>query len=112
MSLNELAQECHETSKSKGFWDNPSEFGTNMALVTSEVSEAFEEYRSGREPHEVYYEVSPHDMKPCGIPTEFADIIIRTLDLCAYYGIDIDTVMKIKMGYNKTRPHRHGGKLV
>jgi len=50
--------------------------------------------------------------KPVGFPTELADVIIRTLDLASGLGIDIEEAIRIKMDYNATRPHRHGGKLV
>jgi NTP pyrophosphatase (non-canonical NTP hydrolase) len=49
-------------------------------------------------------------LKPEGIPTELADIIIRTLHVAAYYGIDIAGAIADKMVYNSQRPYRHGGK--
>ena len=48
--------------------------------------------------------------EPCGIPTESADIIIRVLDYCAAYGIDIDRALQEKVEFNKTRAYKHGGK--
>lgn len=47
-------------------------------------------------------------LKPEGVPSEFADIIIRVLDACAAYGIDIDAAIAEKMAYNATRPYKHG----
>lgn len=49
-------------------------------------------------------------IKPEGIPTELADIIIRVLDICAYHGIDIEAAIADKARYNEHRPYRHGGK--
>ena len=49
-------------------------------------------------------------LKPEGIPSELADIIIRVLDICAYHGIDIAHAISDKMAYNETRPYRHGDK--
>lgn len=49
-------------------------------------------------------------VKPLGIPIELADVIIRILDTCAAYRIDIDQAMAIKMTFNETRAQRHGGK--
>ncbi len=51
-----------------------------------------------------------HDVKPTGLPSEMADIIIRTLDACAAWGIDIDTVVREKIRYNATRERLHGRK--
>lgn len=48
--------------------------------------------------------------KPCGIPSELADVVIRLLNLCAMRGIDIEAAVEDKMAYNATRPARHGGK--
>jgi NTP pyrophosphatase (non-canonical NTP hydrolase) len=48
------------------------------------------------------------DVKPDGIPSELADILIRVLDICGAWGIDIDTVIRTKVLYNATRPGLHG----
>lgn len=42
MRLNEFIERCHANARDKGFWDNPSEMGTLIALIHSEVSEAME----------------------------------------------------------------------
>lgn len=49
-------------------------------------------------------------LKPCGIPSELADLLIRTCTIAGKYGIDLEQAVREKMAYNKTRPHRHGGK--
>ena len=111
--FNEVAKAVHENAKDKGWWDDDRPFAEIIALIHTEVSEAFEEYRKGHEPTEIYYALDPYDVrieKPEGIPIELADTIIRILDFCGRVGIDIDEAIRIKMAYNKTRPHRHGGK--
>jgi len=50
--------------------------------------------------------------KPEGIPIELADVVIRIFDLCGYYNIDLEHAIEEKMTYNKTRPHKHGGKRI
>ena len=104
--LNELAQEIHEVSKSKGWWDEDRNPGEIIALIHSEASEALECLRNDE--IFMYYKGD----KPMGLPSELADILIRTLDYCARRDIDIDTAMRVKIEYNKTRPHRHGGKTM
>lgn len=48
--------------------------------------------------------------KPEGVPSELADVIIRTLELCHAWGIDIDEAIRLKMVYNNIRGHMNGGK--
>jgi NTP pyrophosphatase (non-canonical NTP hydrolase) len=50
--------------------------------------------------------------KPCGFPSELADIIIRVGDLAYRYGIDLEKAIEEKMKYNATRTFMHGGKKV
>ncbi|MDR1066865.1 MAG: hypothetical protein LBL35_05470 [Clostridiales bacterium] len=47
---------------------------------------------------------------PRGVPVELADCLIRILDICAAYDIDIESVISVKMKYNAMREYRHGGK--
>ena len=53
-----------------------------------------------------------HFGKMEGIPSELADVIIRVLDMCEHYGIDIEAALKEKHEFNKTRPYKHGGKVM
>lgn len=41
--------------------------------------------------------------------TELADTIIRILDMCALYNIDIDKILIKKHKLNIARPYKHGG---
>lgn len=81
---------------------HPSQF---IALIHSEVSEVLEEFRKGTPPREVSYDV---DGKPLGIPFELADIVLRTIIMAEYYGIDLERVIIKKAEYNKTRPYKNG----
>lgn len=49
-------------------------------------------------------------LKPEGVPSELADIVIRVMDAAVEYGIDLNDEVELKLAYNRTRPHRHGGK--
>jgi len=121
-SLNDWRDEVRANAVAHGFTDSP--FPERLALIHSEVSEALEDYREGNKPQTVWYLDTNgartsecgrpdvhgkwHPNKPCGIPSEIADVIIRCLDLCGEYGIDIEQAVREKTAYNETRPFKHG----
>jgi NTP pyrophosphatase (non-canonical NTP hydrolase) len=105
-SIRNVAHACHEMAISKGWHDTPREFGTMIALIHSELSEALEEARSERG-YETWYSDGG---KPEGVPAELADVVIRVFDTAEMYGIDIEGAIFEKMEYNAGRSHRHGGK--
>ena len=101
--FDELAEEIHKNAVSKGFWDrtvDPIFVAKQMMMIVSEVVEAMEALRK--------------EMDPEQISDEFADIIIRTLDLYAgmveagYVTKSIDYAIKEKMERNTHRPKKHG----
>lgn len=132
MEINELVKKAHENAVNHGFWDPTPAFGTSIALIHSELSEALEEEREGRPL--VWYQCketesvatcAPQDEydckmygqeqscqyrnpKPEGVAVELADAVIRIADLCGHLGIDLDAVIREKMAYNEGRPYKHG----
>ena len=48
MNITELVGRAHDNAVKHGFWDPPLNFGTAIALIHSELSEALEEERAGR----------------------------------------------------------------
>lgn len=105
--LNTMRDEAHATSVAHGWYEDvPFNVPEKLALIHSEVSEALEDYREGK--MERY---DAENGKPCGFPSELADIIIRIGDLAGKLGIDLGKEVLDKMLYNDSRPYRHGGKV-
>lgn len=111
-TIGKLAAEIHSDACNKGFYDNQREVGTLLMLVVSELSEALEADRAGRHaPNPAVMSGDSEDFATRVKDTfedEIADAIIRLLDLCGYFGIDIDWHVRAKMEYNRERPIRHG----
>ena len=59
-----------------------------------------------------YFDSSASTNKPERFTVELADILIRIADLCGEFNLDLEDALKTKMEYNKTRPYRHGNKVV
>ena len=140
MTIKELQKYCHDNAVKHGFWDDEknNDVYVKIALFHSEISEFFEDIRSGRNPKDAFYmESKPQqwtrydigyierlkkkrskllpnlkDAKPVGPAIELADLAIRLLDCCEAWGIDLEKMIMIKMKYNEQRPFKHGGKQV
>lgn len=113
MNITTLVQESHKTAIEKGWWDSTDRnIPELIALIHSEVSEALESYRETGIEHlgKVCHQIDTG--KPEGFTIELADVIIRIADLCGKYDLDIESALIEKMSYNKTRPYRHGNKVV
>lgn len=110
MTLKELQKDVHQNAIDHGWWDGEQRtFGELIALCHSELSEALEELRNGHAPKSYYMSFGG---KPEGVGPELADTVIRILDMCGHYGIDLDEMIHLKHAYNKTRDYRHGGKAL
>lgn len=134
MNINQLAKEVHENAVAHGWWETPPSIPEALCLIHSELSEALEEYREGKpliygtcalaaedcEYSGVCDRVGPPGeggeiegpCKPEGIAVELADVILRTLDLMAHLGVDVDAVVMAKHRYNLGREYKHGGKIL
>lgn len=93
-------EEVHALAVSKGWYEGPERILPELlCLVHSEISEALEGFRNH----------IPEGEKGC-VSEELADAVIRIWDMSAFLGLDIEAAINKKHGFNKTRPHRHGGK--
>jgi len=126
MTFAELIEEIRQSGFKHDWWKNRT-LAEALCLVHSEISEALEEDRNYHQPTDTYYSGTmiidlvewkhvssiPTSicMKPEGIPSELADAIIRILDICEHYNINIEAAIREKMDYNETRPLKHGKKL-
>lgn len=109
MKITDLIDESYSTATEKGWWETPRPLMECLMLIVSEVSEACEEYRvHGMDPTKFLYS---QGQKPEGIAAELADVMIRVADLAGHYRIPLEYAIEAKLKYNKTRPHRHGGKI-
>jgi NTP pyrophosphatase (non-canonical NTP hydrolase) len=101
--FDDIAIDLHKAAVEKGFWPEDIDdifVAKQCMMIVSEVTEVMEAIRKDKGEEE--------------ITKEFADILIRTLDLYAgvveagYTRLSLDEMLKEKVEFNKTRPEKHG----
>lgn len=106
MTIDELVSRSYQQAVEGGWAQKEVPVPEQVALICSEACEALEEFRNGKPTS-----YDGPDGKPEGIGPEYADILIRIGHYARLNDIDLTYEVTRKLAYNKTRPHRHGGKL-
>ena len=122
--LDCMAEEVYACNVANEWFEEDRTFGDDIALLHSEVSEMLEAFRDGQmttsyehtvngeKIYGVFSEVDGVLGKPIGMPCEAADVLVRLLDTCKRYDIDLFAEFRQKLDYNWTRGPRHGGKAL
>jgi NTP pyrophosphatase (non-canonical NTP hydrolase) len=109
--LSEAGERVNAVNRSNGWFVGDRRVGEDIALLHSEVSEMLEAYRdNGAADTTGLPDFYGDTVKPEGFGSECADVLVRLLDTCWRYDIDLEWEFERKIAYNATRGYRHGNK--
>lgn len=121
-TLKPMQEQCYAEAASKGWHPNDAEpdsekevdqMACRLMCSHEEISELWSAVRSATFRDRCD---KAEKMEAIGLPAltcgeeEFADRFIRLLDEAQTHGIDMSKAVPVKMLYNRSRAHRHGGK--
>jgi NTP pyrophosphatase (non-canonical NTP hydrolase) len=102
--VDKFALDVYNNNVDHGFWEVPAS-ETNksekLMLMVTELAEACEALRHG----------NPNDDKVTDMPSdvvELADCVIRIMDYCNAFGLDLGAAIVAKHKFNVNRPYKHG----
>ena len=101
-TLNTMRDAIYEDAVAHGLWDDYYPATDCVDFIRDEMIEleyAAMNWRNGYEENSEFYPEFCH---------ELADVIIMSLSVAGYLGIDIDAAVRRKMEINKERPWKHG----
>ena len=90
MILSELNDEVRNLSTEVGWrnsvtpWDGPPWFAALVGQAGKELGEAINAYRGGK------WSKTEEDGKPSGVGPQLAETLIRILDICDTWNVDIE----------------------
>lgn len=109
-----VAAGWHDPKVIEGVMREPSA-AERVALIHEECTELLQHARDGRPAGGSVWTPAvgtSNEPKPDSAGFELADIVIRCLDYAGRYEIPLGELIIEKMRYNRTRAHRHGGRLL
>ena len=116
-TLNNWAGIVYGNAVNKGFHDDNESVDSFIERATNNIHDEVCELHNAWRNNKLYGLCDKaKKMKELGIEPlnnieeECADIIIRSLDMAARLGLDVEDIVLRKHQYNTTREYRHGGK--
>ena len=100
-AIEQMTERVFLINQHNGWFDEKRSFGDDIALLHSEITEMYEAYRKDN-----------WNTEKDSVQDEAADILIRLLDTCYRYGINLTQQFINKCEINAARGYKHGNKVV
>jgi NTP pyrophosphatase (non-canonical NTP hydrolase) len=84
--MNEWRDKIHTLAIGKGWYEGKER--TRLSLIMLINSEVYEAYECWRKKEDLTY--FDENGKPCGLPSELADVVIRLFDMAGYFNVDFE----------------------